>query len=46
MRVQHSAKGANMKKDNILFVSLNTHKKFYHVANAEDAQGKTPVDTG
>ena len=35
-----------MKKDTILFVSLDTHKKFHHAAYVEDGRGKTPVDYG
>ena len=35
-----------MRKDTILFVSLDTHKKFHHVAYVEDGRGKTPVDYG
>ena len=35
-----------MKKDTIIFVGLDTHKKFHHVAYIEDGRGKTPVDYG
>ena len=35
-----------MKKDTILFVSLDTHKKFHHAAYVEDGRGKTPIDYG
>ena len=35
-----------MKKDNILFVGLDTHKKFHHVAYIQDGRGNSPVDYG
>lgn len=35
-----------MKKDTILFIALDTHKKFHHVAYVEDGRGKEVVDYG
>ena len=35
-----------MSKDNIMFIGLDTHKKFHHVAYVEDGRGKSPVDYG
>ena len=35
-----------MKKDNIIYIGLDTHKKFHHVAYIKDGRGKTAVDYG
>lgn len=35
-----------MSKDNIIFIGLDTHKKFHHVAYVEDGRGKSVVDYG
>ena len=38
--------GTNVKKDTIIFISLDTHKKFHHAAYVEDGRGKEVVDYG
>ena len=35
-----------MSDDNIVFIGLDTHKKFHHVAYLLDGRGHTPVDYG
>jgi len=35
-----------VKKDTILFIALDTHKKFHHAAYIEDGRGKSVVDYG
>jgi hypothetical protein len=38
--------GTDIKKDTILFIALDTHKKFHHVAYVEDGRGNEVVDYG